>query len=467
MEAEKNLAHEILKEENQEEILRKAGCKDLIELMKCKNCLYYKDGKCLDSKLDMDANGHCAIWTENLGAKNALKEIYEELKNIIKQYMDIEESNIEIIALWIIGTWMHSSFPTYPYLFINAAKGSGKTRLLKLIKELSWEGDMLASLSEAVLFRTNGTLCIDEFENISGKDKNTLRELLNTAYKQGGKVKRMRKKKTGDGETQIVEEFPTFRPIVMANISGMEEILGDRCIPIVIEKSASPVITLKVEYFSNCYLIKVLKQKFALNDFKAFSVEVCSVDAPQNIYTWWNLWLDCLSYTLHTHTTHNTYTTVDYTNNMPSDFVNIPSIYLPLFEKLFKTGINGRNMELCLPLFLIANEIGILDKIISILQAIVNEKTETDFIGSPDVQLIDFISKQDNMTYYKISELCYMFKQFINYEPNSEEKDWLNNRWIGIALKRLNLIGKKRRLGQGIEVILNIKKAAEKIKMFK
>jgi len=73
---------------------------------------------------------------------------------------------------------------------------SGKTRLLKIIASLT-KGDILSSLTEAILFRTKGTLCIDEFEGIIRKGNENLRELLNTAYKKGTKVKRMIKKKSG------------------------------------------------------------------------------------------------------------------------------------------------------------------------------------------------------------------------------------------------------------------------------
>ena len=46
-----------------------------------------------------------------------------------------------------------------------------------------------------------------------------------------------------------------------------------------------------------------------------------------------------------------------------------------------------------------------------------------------------------------------------------EEQDdkWLNEKWLGRALKRLKLIVDKRRLGSGIEVTLDIKKAKQKV----
>ena len=71
------------------------------------------------------------------------------------------------------------------------------------------------------MFRTSGALAIDEFEGVSRKGGENLRELLNSAYKRGAKVKRMKQQKTESGTEMVVEEFDVYRPIVLANIWGM------------------------------------------------------------------------------------------------------------------------------------------------------------------------------------------------------------------------------------------------------
>jgi hypothetical protein len=203
---------------------------------------------------------------------------------ILDKYMDMEDSEKRIVAIWIIGTWMHDKFQSYPYLFINAIRGSGKTRLLKIIKSFSNEGDLLNSLTEAVLFRTKGTLCIDEFEGINRKGNENLRELLNSAYKTGTKVKRMTKKKDITGEKMVVEEFSPYRPIALANIWGMEDVLGDRCIQIILEKSGKMEKTRLVEMweyekeFEN--FLEVAK--------KLRLCSLCSLCSIKNIYLEWN-----------------------------------------------------------------------------------------------------------------------------------------------------------------------------------
>lgn len=377
--------------------------------------------------------------------KEELKEIYNDLINIQKYYIDTSEDNYKIVALWIIGSWMHNEFPTFPYLYFQAMRGSGKTRYLKLIKELSWKGDMLTSLSEAVLFRTTGTLCIDEFESVGSKDKNALRELLNTAYKKGGKVKRMKKVKNFGGESQEVEEFDTYRPVAMANIWGMEEVLGDRCITIILEKSSNKAITRKIENFENNELIKKLHQNFA---FLSPECSLCSVVTKKNIIQEWNDYITTLNYT----TTLNTQTTQNNTNQN-------------LFKKIDETEIDGRNLELTFPLILIADELNILEEFIEIVKKVIMERKETEFMESKDVMLYSFISKQEPNTWYKIKELELLFRNDIGYDNN--EESWLNSKWLGRALKRLNLTIDKRRMGVGVEVILNTLKAEEKMMIFK
>jgi len=445
--------------EKEEEILKKAGCRDLINLMRCRNCLrcHQENGKniCSDTNKETNLDATCSIWTENLAKEKELKEIFDGIKDVLASYLDMKDEYYDLVSLWILGTWFHKSFATYPYLFINAMKGSGKTRLLKLIKELSCEGDMLASLSDAVLFRTTGTLCIDEFENVGSKDKASLRELLNTAYKEGGKVKRAKKKHTQEGDEQIIEEFDTYRPIAIANIWGMDEVLGDRCISIVLEKSDSSNVTRKVENFSKDPKILKVKEKFSL--IKS-SVVKCSVVTEKNIYTEWNEFIDNNYINI-----HNTYI---HTNNIYISNIPTPNYTkIQFFTKIYETGINGRNLELSMALLMLGYELGILDRILRIMNNIVDEKKDNDNFEGRDVQLFDLISKKRKEEWYKVKLLEQEFKQTILYDPNEEK--WLNAHWMGRALKRLNLISNKRRTGEGIEVCLDIEKAKSKMTIFK
>jgi len=79
-------------------------------------------------------------------AKKILRGVYGQIIDILKEYSDLEEHNYKIIALWIIGTYMHDQFSSYPYLFLNAMKGSGKKQ--REPKD-SWGDFQLPSLQAA------------------------------------------------------------------------------------------------------------------------------------------------------------------------------------------------------------------------------------------------------------------------------------------------------------------------------
>jgi len=377
-----------------------------------------------------------ALYTEdNDEAKKAWKEVYLGVMDLLRKYCDLKEEYYSIISLWIVGTYFHEQFYTYPYLFLNAMKGSGKTRLLKLIKLLSKDGEMLNSLTEAVLFRTRGALCIDEFEGLSRKGGENLRELLNSAYKKGTMVKRMRKVKTMGGESQEVESFDVYRPIAIANIWGMESVLGDRCLTLILERSVVPRITKLVEVFEvdpiYTHIKSIIEGKCSL----------CSVVMPVEVYKEWNDYI----------TTN--YTTTQTNNNTK------------LHKLLDDSGINGRSLELTLPLILVANYLGedILIETIQICRELVRLTKEDEFTDNHDVSLIDFISQlpQDN-SFYPVKSIAEKFKEFLQ-----SNEEWINSKWMGRALKRLGLVKKKKRYNRGIEIVPDIKKAGVKILMFK
>jgi len=381
--------------------------------------------------------------------KITLKPIYNKIIKILKKYLDLEEENYLLITTWIIGTYFHNSFRSYPYLFFNAMKGSGKSRALNLITLLSKDGIVLNSLTEAVLFRTTGTLGIDEFEGIEKKGNENLRELLNSAYKKTGKVFRMKKVSGKNGETQEVEKFDVYRPIIMANIWGMEETLGDRCIQIILEKSVNKKIVKLIEDFEqNFQIMEVLDLvSKGIGSYGSFG-------ALQTIQQNWNNFIE----NVNTPTPLNTSIT-----SIPS-IPSITSITSILYNKINNTQLLGRDLELFFPLFLIGNLCGKLDEMLKISIRIVKERKEKDIYESMDVQVYDFISQYRNTSFVRVSDLTSQFRVFIGTQE--KEDSWINTRWFGKSIKRLKLDKEKKR-SNGMLVILNIDKAKEKIKMFR
>ena len=394
---------------------------------------------------------------------------YNNIIDLLKKYCDLNEDYYPIIAIWIIGTYSHENFRSYPYLFLNAMRGSGKSRTLKLITDLSKDGELQMSMTEAVLFRTKGTLGIDEFESVGRKGNENLRELLNSAYKRGTKVKRMKQKKGFEGMEQVVESFDVYRPIVMANIWGMEEVLGDRCISLVLEKSNNPQITKLQEIWDDEKIFQETKK--ILN-----SVYVCRWEKKPTREKSPNLGFSgaesrcvyvCRLYG-NVYKDWNNYITSNYTSTYTTSYTQTTHIYTELFKRLNLMDLDGRSVELCFPLFLISFEISenVFEHLHKVLKIYMAEKKEDQFSESKDISFIDYVSQEVNEGWILVKDITQNFKDFIQYDSNQSD-DWLNPQWVGQAIKRLKLKKESKRTGGGIRIILDIKKAQERIKMFK
>lgn len=380
---------------------------------------------------------------------------YEELITEMKRYMDMPESHYKIVALWILGTYLHQSFSSFPYLYFNAMKGSGKTRLEGFIAHVAYlaNGKKQSGITESVLFRSvpGATLVLDEMESIQTKDKAVLREYLNAAYKKGSTVDRTKKTKTKEGENYVVETFQCYRPICMANINGMNDVLGDRCLTLILEKSDNPYQTKRIEDFSsNSKLLEIKANLLKV------SVGLCIILQMGGYVTEWNKYIE------------DKYTTTQDT--LYTEHTQATLSYIELFRKLDNSGITGRNLELIFPLTIIASLLNedILNDVLPILLDISGTKKDDEFSDDKDVSLIDYVSRADSLRFehINIKDLCRRFREWLGETDDNEDR-WLNPTWIGKSLKRLNLYTNKRRVARGSEVLLAVDRAKIKIQMFK
>jgi len=385
---------------------------------------------------------------------------YEKIIEVLKYYIDLPEDYYKFIAIWIIGTYFHKYFSSYPFLFFNAMRGSGKTRTLKLVSSLGAGGDgsVHNSITESVLFRIEQgtTTCIDECERIGSKEKSTLRELLNAAYKKGIKVKRMKKVRQEKQETFVTEEFEPYIPIAMANIRGLDEVLEDRALTFILNKSNNPAVTKKVEDFDTNDTIKQIKGDL----HRASVVSAVSLCSKKYIEKW-------NTYVHDKHHTHTNYTNYTHTHTTLTTLLIKQE---ELFNKIDDSGINGRNFELLFPLLIISYELSedIFADILKIGLEIIKQKKKEESSESIDVSLIEFVAvkgESSQLEYFPIRSLLSEFRSYLG-ETDSEDT-WLNTRWFGRALKRLNLTNDTRRLAGGREVMLNIPRAKTQLKIFK
>lgn len=383
--------------------------------------------------------------------KQEILGLYLKIKGILKCYMDMSEYAYHIITLWIIGTYRYEDFNTFPLVFINAVRGSGKTRLLKLIEAMAWNGKIQANMSESVVFRSkkNHTMLIDEFEQVGSKESNTLRELINASYKRGARVERM-KEVTKDGKkTYEVEGFDLYSPLVMANIWGMDDTVKDRCIVIHLDKSDNDKVTRLMEDFCNDSNIQQVKTSL-LKTFKQNTRSVANVDVAtlKTLVSTWNDYVikkhEDKLYTLSTLFTLSTLAT--------------------LFDKIYETGIYGRDLELFFPLFIISNEFGeeVLNETLEFSKQKFKEKNLEEYTENPDVILLEFLWKNYNDLGL---EYIYLHDIKAQYQFISNMKE-LDTRTLSKMLERLNVIMDKKRDSKGVKVMIDLAKANDKLKRY-
>ena len=146
------------------------------------------------------------------------------------------------VVLWIALAHMAEHFHTLPRLAaLSAEPGSGKSRLLEIIRDLVPEPMFVFGASVAALFRTMAersvTLLFDECDTIftrRGKDDQNedLRALLNVGYRNGATIPRC------VGPQHSVEHFNVFGPAALAGLGDLPQTIIDRSIVIRMRRRA-------------------------------------------------------------------------------------------------------------------------------------------------------------------------------------------------------------------------------------
>lgn len=358
--------------------------------------------------------GHSVSKMQN----EALKNILLDVRNLIRKYVDTTEQNIDILSLWVIGTYFHNQFETFPLLQMYAQKRSGKTRTLKLLSSLckGSDGSVSTSPTETLLFRhKDGALFFDEMESISSKERGAFRETLNAVYKKGNKIIRYKESKSKDGSKEYVEDcFYPYYPIALANISGLGDVLGDRAIQLILQRSNKNVTRL-IEDFSTNKNVLALKSK----------LDLLNATIPTGLFSKWN----------------------DFIQGI--DFEDKDNLKL-LFKRVSDTAIYGRPLEIFFPLFVIAYLCGDLDNFLKTAKNFVELREEEEAISDIDEILKQFIYGKKCEGFISVTSLLQEFRGSLE---NPEE--WQNSKWFGRALKRLGLVQKQRSVNGKSQVLLN------------
>lgn len=167
-------------------------------------------------------------------------DLYHRLERVyIERIWFAEPGNYMIMALYTMLSYAFVLFDAVPYLHFTGLAGSGKTHAARLLATLAFNGHVEVDPTEASLFRTiestRGLVVLDDQEtgvtNRANTD-NPFMTILKTGYKRGGRVTRMERR----GNEYTALTFDVYCPKAITNVFGLEDILADRTIPILMRE---------------------------------------------------------------------------------------------------------------------------------------------------------------------------------------------------------------------------------------
>ncbi len=145
--------------------------------------------------------------------------VVDRVAQFVERFVYLPDRNVyQLIATWIIGTYLIPSFEYFGYLFIHSPEPAcGKSRLLEVLHELvNKSSGILISPTESALFRTASgmTQLLDEVDGWTNKEN--LRSVLNAGFHEGGSVPRS-EQDAATGGYKVVG-CPVYGPKALAGI---------------------------------------------------------------------------------------------------------------------------------------------------------------------------------------------------------------------------------------------------------
>ncbi len=162
-------------------------------------------------------------------------KIFSNLQYYLRRFVVLRDPDLyQLLALWIMGTYVFRIFQYYPYLHFQGEKRTGKSLVMGLMAKVSFNGQVSVSSTEAVVFRetqaNEGAQFFDEAENFtkgaSDRDRAVM-DVLRQGFMKGGMVKRC-----GGKDKDKVMRFSAYSAKALGGINELDEVLRDRTIRI-------------------------------------------------------------------------------------------------------------------------------------------------------------------------------------------------------------------------------------------
>ncbi|PIN98929.1 MAG: hypothetical protein COT90_01970 [Candidatus Diapherotrites archaeon CG10_big_fil_rev_8_21_14_0_10_31_34] len=145
-----------------------------------------------------------------------VRELFEEIKVMLKYVLDVREIMYVICALYVLLTWVFDKLTTIPYLSAKGDTGQGKTRLTDSVGGICYRPIFISgAVTPSALYRLQkkwkGTLIIEECDRDKSDESQMITKVLNGGFEKGKPVVR-----TNSDNLNELDFFDAFGPKIFA-----------------------------------------------------------------------------------------------------------------------------------------------------------------------------------------------------------------------------------------------------------
>ena len=167
-----------------------------------------------------------------------LHATFRKIAATYREFVDFSDPNtFEYLAAWTVGTYFFRIFNYFPYLHFTGVKEVGKSKVMRIMSQLCFNGVLSVSITDASQFRIITdllpSLFLDESENLGDKTYSERRAMLLGGYERGSEA--LRTAKTGDDWR--VRFYENYSPRAFGSIQHMDDTLLSRTVTIEMMRS--------------------------------------------------------------------------------------------------------------------------------------------------------------------------------------------------------------------------------------
>lgn len=159
-------------------------------------------------------------------------QVLDEVRALIRRYIVLPDHGPEVLALWIVHTYLIDIADYTPYLLITSpVRECGKSTALDLLVHVAHRAQQTGGITAAALYRRidrhSPAMLLDELDTrLRGDSGELLRGVLNTGFHRSGKIT------ICVGDNHDDQDFSTFGPKVLAGIGRVWDTVTSRSIPL-------------------------------------------------------------------------------------------------------------------------------------------------------------------------------------------------------------------------------------------